>query len=50
MNQLKTIYVTVDYSRPLNESALASLKHYAQKINAMIADQSGKILFRPKAK
>jgi hypothetical protein len=49
-NQVKTIYVTVDYSQPMNESALASLKHQAQKLNAIIKDQAGKILFRPTPK
>lgn len=47
VNQMKVIYVTVDYSQPLNEIFMASLKHQAQKMNAMIKDQAGKIIFQP---
>lgn len=48
--QAQTIYVTVDYQDPNIESLFASLKHKAQKMNAVIKDQSGKVLFQPQPK
>lgn len=46
-SKTKVIYVTVDYSNHLNESFMASLKHQAKKMKAVIKDQNGKVLFRP---
>jgi hypothetical protein len=43
----KVIYVTVDYTQPLNGTFMASLKYKAQKMNAVIKDQTGKVLFQP---